>query len=55
MTEALGIAREDKFKKYKQWKDLNRILDDVGKNIDISTLPFAQEKIIEVLKETFDL
>jgi Fe-S oxidoreductase len=55
VAEALGIAREDKFKKYKQWKDLNRILDDVGKNIDISTLPFAQEKIIEVLKETFDL
>ena len=55
VAEALGIAREDKFKKYKQWKHLNRILDDVGKIIDISTLPFARERIIEVLKETFSL
>ncbi len=55
VAEALGIEREDKFKKYKQWKDLNRILDDVEENIKISASPFSQEKIIEVLKETLNL
>jgi Fe-S oxidoreductase len=55
VAEALGVAREDKFKKYKQLGDLNRILDDVEKNTSISALPFSQEKIIEVLKETLDL
>jgi Fe-S oxidoreductase len=53
VTEALGIAREDKFKKYKQWGDLNKILDDVEKNATVSAIPFSREKIIVVLKETF--
>jgi Fe-S oxidoreductase len=55
VAEALGIAREDKFKKYKQWGDLDRILGDVEKNSSISALPFSREKIIEVLEETFNL
>ena len=55
VAEALGIAREDKFKKYKQWGDLNKILDDVEKNTTVSALPFSREKIIAVLKEAFYL
>ena len=51
VAESLGIAREDKFKKYKQWGDLKRILDDAQEYIGAS--PFSQEKIIDVLKETF--
>ena len=53
VAESLGIGREDKFKKYKQWGDLNKILDDVEKNSAVSALPFSREKIIEVLKENF--
>jgi Fe-S oxidoreductase len=53
VAEALGIEREDKFKKYKKWGDLKIILDDAEENI--SALPFSREKIIEVLKETLNL
>jgi Fe-S oxidoreductase len=53
VAESLGMEREDKFKKYKQWGDLNRILDDAQGYIGAS--PFSQEKIIEVLKETLNL
>ena len=53
VVEALGIEREDKFKKYKQWGDLNKILDDAQEYIGAS--PFSQVKIIEVLKETLNL
>jgi hypothetical protein len=53
VAAALGIEREDKFKKYKQWGDLNRILDDAQEYSEIS--PFSQEKIIAVLKETLNL
>jgi Fe-S oxidoreductase len=55
VAEALGIDREDKFKKYKQWGELNRILDDAEENIRASAVPFSREKIIAVLKETFML
>jgi hypothetical protein len=53
VAESMGIEREDKFKKYKQWGDLNRILDDAQEYI--GTSPFSQVKIIEVLKETLNL
>jgi Fe-S oxidoreductase len=53
VAEALGIDREDKFKRYKQWGELNRILDDAEENIRVSAAPFSREKIIEVIKEAF--
>lgn len=49
VAEALGIEREDKFKKYKQWGNLNRILEDAEKFIEES--PYSREKLIEVLKK----
>ena len=51
VAEALGIAREDKFKLYKRWGDIDRILDDAEKNI--AACPFSAEKIKTVLNETF--
>ena len=51
VAESLSIEREDKFKKYKQWGDLNRILDDAQEFIGAS--PFSIEKIRNVLNETF--
>ena len=53
VAEALGIDREDKFKKYKQWGDIYKILDDVKIKTNTSALPFSQEKIVEVIKQTF--
>ncbi len=55
VAEALGIAREDKFKKYKQWGDLKRIMNNVEENATISAMTFSREKIIEVIKEAFNL
>jgi Fe-S oxidoreductase len=55
VAEALGIEREDKFKKYKQWGEEARILADIVNNIDVEALPFSQERIIEVLKEALGL
>jgi len=48
VAEAMGIYREDKFKKYVQWNDLELILNDIGSNIE--NLPFEKEKIIEALR-----
>ena len=53
VAESLGIEREDKFKKYKRWKDLAMILADAKDNL--KTSPFSREKIIKVLKETLNL
>jgi Fe-S oxidoreductase len=53
VAEALGIEREDKFKKYKQWKDLDRILTDAEAYVEAS--PFSREKMIEVVKKTMNL
>ena len=53
VAEALGIEREDKFKKYKQWKDLGRILTDAEAYVEAS--PFSREKMIEVVKKTMNL
>jgi hypothetical protein len=55
VAEALAIEREDKFKKYKQWADLKRIWHDLEKKAAIAEVPFSQEKILEVLKDTFCL
>ncbi len=51
VAQALGIDREDKFKKYMQWGDVDRILEDAGDLIESS--PYPLETIIAVLKETF--
>ena len=51
VADALGIERQDKFKKYKHWGDLDKILDDAVNFIKES--PYAHEKIIEVVEKTF--
>jgi len=48
IAEALGIEREDKFKKYKQMNDVDKILDDAKDYIEQST--FSKDNIIEALK-----
>ncbi len=48
VAEAMGIRREDKFKKYTRWGNLERILKDVDDHIAES--PFDSERIIEVLQ-----
>ena len=51
VAEALGIEREDTFKKYKQINNIDNILADIDKRID--KLPFTREKIIEALNTIF--
>jgi heterodisulfide reductase subunit D len=51
VAEAMGIRRDDKFKKYTLWKSLERILSDANENIAES--PFESERIVEVLQEVF--
>lgn len=51
VAEAMGIQREDAFKKYARWKDPERILRDADENIAGS--PFGKERIVEVLQTVF--
>ncbi len=51
VAQALGINREDKFKKYKQWKNIDMILEDATEFIKIS--PYTQKQIMEVLIKEF--
>lgn len=51
VTEAMGIKRNDTFKKYSLWRDLDRILSDTNEYIQES--PFEKEKIIKVLQTVF--
>ena len=51
VAEALGIEREDTFKKYRQMRNLDTLLEDIGKKIDTS--PFTREEIVEALKKIF--
>lgn len=51
VAKAMGIRREDKFKKYSHWGDLERILKDA--EINIAESPFGRDRIIEVLQTTF--
>jgi Fe-S oxidoreductase len=51
VAEALGIQREDTFKKYRQWGNLDRILADADRHI--SGAPFGRERVLEVLKAVF--
>lgn len=48
---ALGINREDKFKKYKQLNNIDKILEDASEFIKNS--PYTQEQIIDVLINKF--
>ena len=48
VAEAMGFRREEKFKKYSRWKNLERILKDADDNIAQS--PFDSDRIIEVLQ-----
>lgn len=51
VANAMGIHRDDKFKRYVLWRDLDRILEDANENILES--PFEKERIIEVLQTVF--
>jgi Fe-S oxidoreductase len=51
VAEAMGIRREDKFKKYTLWGNLERILRDAEDHIAKS--PFERERILEVLQAVF--
>jgi Fe-S oxidoreductase len=51
VAEAMGIRREDKFKKYTRWGNLERILKDADDHIAES--PFENERITEVLQAVF--
>lgn len=51
VAEAMGIYRDDKFKKYTLWGSLKRILSDADDCIRES--PFHGERIIEVLQAVF--
>ena len=51
VASAMGIRREDKFRKYTLWANLNRILEDAGTHI--AALPFKKKRIVEVLQQVF--
>jgi Fe-S oxidoreductase len=49
LAEAIGIEREDKFKKYRQWNELDRILKDAEMYIKES--PYSPERIVEAINK----
>ena len=51
VANAMGIHRDDTFKRYMRWRDLDRILKDADDHIRES--PFEKKRIIEVLKSIF--
>lgn len=51
VAEAMGIRRDDTFRKYTLWGNLDEIVADAGEHIAES--PFEREQIIEVLKAVF--
>lgn len=51
VAEAMGIYLEDKFNKFAQWGDLNRILQDASGPIGESS--FDKDRIVEVFKAVF--
>lgn len=51
VAEAMGIRRDDKFKQYTLWGNLDLILKDADDHIAES--PFDSERIIEVLQAVF--
>jgi Fe-S oxidoreductase len=51
VAEAMGIRRDDKFKQYMLWGNLDPILKDAEDQIAQS--PFGSERIVEVLQAVF--
>ena len=51
IAKAIGIKRDEKFKLYTHWGDLNRIIEDANENIIKS--PFKKDRIVEVLQAVF--
>lgn len=51
VAEAIGIKREDRFKMYTQWGNLDRILKHADNYISES--PFEKERIVEALQAVF--
>lgn len=51
VAEAMGIHRDDKFKTYSHWGDLDRILKDANEHVLDSS--FDKGRIIEVLQAVF--
>lgn len=51
VAEALGIPREDRYKKYKQWNDVDRIIADIEDNI--KTSPYSRDIIVRALRKVF--
>jgi len=51
VAEAIGIWRDDKFKKYTRWGNLERNLKDVDAHI--TELPFKRDLIIEKSQAVF--
>ena len=51
VAEAMGIHRDDKFKKYTLWGNLEKIVSDADDCIRES--PFENERIVEVLQAVF--
>ena len=51
VANAMGIHRDDKFKRYALWRNLDRILKDADDHILES--PFEKKRIIEVLRSIF--
>lgn len=53
IAASLGINREDKYKKYKQWKNIDKIMEDAKEFLYDS--PYTKEQIISVLKNVFSI
>jgi Fe-S oxidoreductase len=51
IAEAMGIRREDRFKRWAQWADPDRIVEDAAARIARS--PFSKRRIVEVLESVF--
>ncbi len=51
VAAAMGRPRDDKFRPYTRWGDLEKILEDAAANIAAS--PFPRRRILEVVQEVF--
>jgi Fe-S oxidoreductase len=51
VAKAMGIHREDKFRQYKLWGDIDLIIEDAGKRM--AGLPFGKKRGMEVLEAVF--
>jgi Fe-S oxidoreductase len=51
VAQSLGIAREDTFKKYKQWGNVDRILADAADYIEQS--PYTYDQIVRAVRQVF--